>query len=172
MGTIRYQQKRGSGTPNPIKLAKLKIRLVYPPDKVVPVAKITDRPAKNVDYTLTIRGEKRYELKGTTDGDGILEEEVPAGVKWATLTLHMAKAGDKKKPNFWQIELWIGNLDSVHKGSDGIAARLNNLGLFISRGIPEDSPKQTIRGRSRFISLFGVPDGTYVEDEIEKVYGS
>lgn len=170
----RYQQRRGKGTPNPIKLSKLKIRLVYPPHVVIPTAKITDRPAKNIDYTLVINGKKPYKLKGKTNGDGVLEKEVPPGVKSATLTLHMAKEGEKKKPAFWKIQLEIGDLPSVHEWSlrPGTLPRLNNLGLFASGGPNEDDRLQSLRARSRFVALFGVPDDSVIEDRIKEVYGS
>jgi hypothetical protein len=164
---MRYQQKRGQGPPNPIKLSKLRIRLVYPPDVVVPIAKITDRPAKNIDYTLVIDGRKvDGKNSNKTDGQGVLEADVPANAKSGTLTLHMAKEGEKKQPEFWKINLEIAELGSVHSSVSGEEARMNNLGLLSGKD------PLFMRARDRFIGLFGVPDGTYIENRIEEVYGS
>lgn len=166
-----YLQRRGDGLPNPIQQAKLRIRLVYPPDVVVPIAKITDRPAKNMEYTIEINtgGKYPYKVRGTTGEDGLIEREIGANAKSGVLTVWTNK---HRKAVFWRVKLEIGGLDSVHSGSRGVAARLNNLGLFNSQGLDGASDEQTLRARARFAALFGVPDGTYIEDRIEEVHGS
>ena len=165
--TVRYQQKRGQGPANPIKLSKLRIRLVYPPDVVVPIAKITDRPAKNIHYTLVIDGRKVDGKNGNkTDSQGVLEADVPANAKSGTLTLHLAKEGERELPEFWRINLEIQDLGSVRRSVSGEEARMNNLGLLSGKD------PLFMRARERFFGLFGVPDDTHIEDRIEEVYGS
>jgi hypothetical protein len=165
-GSLRVQQKRGAGTSNPIKLAKLKIRLVYPPYRK---DSISERPARNMEYGLRIDAKKPYELKGKTDGQGILEREVPATAKSGTLTLYVTAKG--KKTVFWTIRLEIGGLaapDTVW----GQKARLNNLGLFASRELSEETDAQFRRAQLRFRTLFGPPSAFPNPAKLEEVYGS
>ena len=76
-----------------------------------------DKPRKGLPYTLHIEG---LEIKGTTDGDGRLEEPIPPDAKNATLTL----GKDNEQEVF---ELNLGHLDPVSEIT-GVQARLNNLG--------------------------------------------
>lgn len=77
----------------------------------------------NQPYTLKIAW---LEFKGTTDGNGALEQKVPIGVQ--TGDLHLDKLGID-----WPLK--IGHLDPIEdKGSSneilsGVQARLNNLGF-------------------------------------------
>lgn len=162
--TIRYRQKRGKGTPNPIKLGKLKIRFVYPPYLT---NSISERPAKDLEYSLDIGGKKP--LKGKTNGQGILEQELPMNTKSGRLTLYSNINGKKKE--FWTIQLEIGELGSVHSSVKGEVARQNNLGLFAGKTLNANSGPQFMRARDRFIGLFGV-EGSVIESRIEEVYGS
>ena len=72
-------------------------------------------PRANQPYTLTVDG---VELKGTTDGSGILQEYIPAQAKSGSLVI----GEDKFRLNFQ-----FGYLDPVDELS-GIQKRLNNLG--------------------------------------------
>jgi len=75
-------------------------------------------------YTLTIAGRA---LKGTTDGTGLVQQEIPIGVTSGSLTLDNLGLS-------WDLR--IGHLDPVRdEGSQeavisGVQARLNNLGFF------------------------------------------
>ncbi len=177
-GTMRYQQKRGKGAPNPIKLSKLKIRLVYPPKDVLPFAKITNRPADEIEYTLVIDGKKvEGKNKNKTDSSGVLEADIPANSKKGTLTLHMAKKGDKKQAEFWKINLEIGDLGDLEDPDPstkvkGQQARLNNLGLFISKDLDGNEGAQYRRAHLRFRTLFGPYGWTTSPARIKEVYGS
>jgi hypothetical protein len=171
-GTMRYQQKRGQGSPNPIKQAKLRIRLVYPPDDVLPFADITNRPAKNIDYTLLIDGKKVEGKNGNkTDSQGVLEADIPANAKSGKLTLHMATQNDKKESEFWRINLDIGDLEGPDTVK-GQQARLKNLGLFISEGLDGNEGAQFRRAHLRFRTLFGPYGWLTSPDRIKEVYGS
>ena len=78
-------------------------------------------PLANMEYSLVI-GEQTFE--GTTDGDGLLEEEISADASEGELTVTL----DEERGNVefvWPI--MIGNLDPVEEIS-GVQARLNNLG--------------------------------------------
>jgi N-acetylmuramoyl-L-alanine amidase len=78
----------------------------------------------NLNYTLAV-GEQK--LKGRTDGEGLLKQEIPADVHSGKLTLDDLGIS-------WELE--IGHLDPVDDKTDetvrmtGIQARLNNLGYF------------------------------------------
>ncbi len=159
-----HRQRRGADKVNPIQKSnrELRIRLVYPPFLPTSSAdqpfQITERPAKNMDYSLKAGGK---EYKGTTDGNGVLREVLPVGVESASLTLFVNVKGQQQ--TFWQLDLVIVDLD----GSEGIVgakARLNNLGLFatekvdltvdpFNRNYEEDN--SYLRARDRFMNLFG-----------------
>ena len=72
-------------------------------------------PRASQHYTLTVDG---VELRGTTDGSGILEQYIPAQAKEGKLVI-----GDDK----FQLNFQFGYLDPVNELS-GIQKRLNNLG--------------------------------------------
>ena len=76
----------------------------------------------SMPYTLTI-GE--LVLEGQTDGDGMLDEEVPARAQVATLRLLLPEA-DAWAPEI-VYELRLGHLDPVDEVS-GAQARMRNLG--------------------------------------------
>jgi hypothetical protein len=145
-----YYQKRGKGPPNPIKLSKLSIRLVFPPDLT---GNIDEHPAKGLDYSLDIGGKKP--LTGKTDGQGVLHHDVPSNITKGELTLYAP--GGKKKPKFWTLHLQIGDLYPVDslKSLTGIKARLNNLGLFCSSALDETSDSQFWRAIKRFTERYG-----------------
>jgi N-acetylmuramoyl-L-alanine amidase len=83
-----------------------------------------DKPIANQPYTLTVAWRPR---KGTTDGSGLLQQEIPMGSKSAELSL------DKLAVS-WHLQ--IGHLDPVDSADDesagieGVQARLNNLGFY------------------------------------------
>jgi N-acetylmuramoyl-L-alanine amidase len=91
-----------------------------PPKRVLRIAFRTsdDKPLANAGYTLTF-GET--EVEGETDGDGVLEEEVPHDLDRATLLIDGA-----------EHELQVGSLNPVASAPDagvsGAKARLANLG--------------------------------------------
>jgi hypothetical protein len=75
----------------------------------------------NEAYTLTIAGQMRSD---TTDGTGLVHQEIPIGVTRGHLTLDNLGVS---------CELRIGHLDPIHDQGDpvisGIQARLNNSGF-------------------------------------------
>ena len=73
-------------------------------------------------YELDIGGRK---LTGTTAGDGLIEQDIPADAVAGVLTLWLDS--DTSKPGLvWALK--IGDLDPVEENS-GIQARLKNLGF-------------------------------------------
>jgi hypothetical protein len=80
-----------------------------------------DRPRKNEAYVLEVEGKL---INGTTDGDGWIEQPIPATAKSAKL---MLKGG--KEVHI----LRIGDLDPIDEVS-GIKQRLNNLGFNAGSG--------------------------------------
>jgi hypothetical protein len=148
--STKHHQKRSKGAPNPIKLAKLTIRLAFPPDLT---SNLDEHPAKGLDYSLDIGGERP--LTGTTDSQGVLHHDVPAAITKGTLTLY--SPGSKRKRVLWVIKLQIGDiypLDSL-QSITGLKARLNNLGLFCSTDLDEASDEQFWRAIRRFTSRYG-----------------
>ena|ERR1700733_422240 len=159
-----HRLRRGADKVNPIQKSKreLRIRLVYPP--FVPTSsadqpfKITERLAKNMDYSLKSGGE---EYKGTTDGDGVLRQVLPIDVDSARLTLFVTVKG--KQQIFWQLDLVIVDLDGC-EGIVGTKARLNNLGLFATEKVDLtvdrfnlnfEEENSCLRAVDRFTRLFG-----------------
>jgi hypothetical protein len=168
----RHLQRRGRDQLNPIQRSKweLQIRLVFPPYFL---QGITERPAKNLDYTLQIGKKKLY---GKTDPNGVLRKSLPVQPKTATLTIHRnTRSG---KTDWWTLHLVIGDLQPVDAPSiTGIKARLNNLGLFCSTDLDEESPPRFWRSIQRFNSTFGVSDQPSpaplpAAGRIKDVYGS
>jgi hypothetical protein len=74
-------------------------------------------------YRLTVSGRERF---GTTDGDGMLDEPVPAGTSSATVSIRLDDV-DPPQELVWRLA--IGHLDPVEKIS-GVQARLRNLGYY------------------------------------------
>src|SRR5512140_2551541 len=80
-----------------------------------------DRPRKNEAYVLEVEGKL---INGTTDGDGWIDQPIPATAKSANLTL---KGGKEVHV------LRIGDLEPIDEVS-GIKQRLNNLGFNAGSG--------------------------------------
>lgn len=118
-------------------------------------------PRAKEDYTLLV-GEKT--LKGTTDGDGVLEQEIPAGVKNAVLRFGEAE----------DYVLLIGELDPLAK-TTGVQARLNNLGfgpLEVSGNIGEPTTNAIKEFQAKHgIPVTGEADQATI-DKMEEVHGS
>ena len=74
-------------------------------------------------YTLTVDGKIH---RGTTDGDGILEVEIPPDAKEADLTIG---------PDEFRVHLELGRVPPADE-LQGVLTRLNNLGYDCGR--PED----------------------------------
>jgi N-acetylmuramoyl-L-alanine amidase len=72
-------------------------------------------PRASADCVLTVEG-STFEV--VTDGDGYLDQEIPASAERATLTV-----GEL------ELDLRIGHLDPVD-ATTGLQARLNNLGYY------------------------------------------
>ena len=78
----------------------------------------------NLPYTIEVNGVERY---SQTNGQGLLQEEIPVGTQTATISLD-------DRGISWVVQ--IGNLDPVDEAVvdqeiiSGIQARLNNLGYF------------------------------------------
>jgi N-acetylmuramoyl-L-alanine amidase len=87
--------------------AKLRLRLLD-----------NQKPRSGESYTLNVNGKK---LSGQTDGDGWLEQMIPADAMEAQLLLN---GGAEKHI------LKLGSLDPVDQVT-GIQARLQNLGLYM-----------------------------------------
>lgn len=93
---------------------RLRVRLNIQPIKLKIVVKDnSNKPIANTDCTLKLEG-KEFKLK--TDGEGKLEQDIPATAKEGSLEI-----------NDIIIPLKIGHLDPVEEKS-GQMARLNNLG--------------------------------------------
>jgi hypothetical protein len=164
-----HHQRRGSDHVNPIKAPKwrLEIRLVFPPYLK---DDITERPAKSREYTLEVCGKT---FKGKTDAKGVLRQALPCLANSGKLTVHGMKDG--KKTNFWEFNLVIGDL-APPEDTKGAQARLNNLGLFASTDLNDQSDERFLRAVDRFVTLFGVadpkPDFFPAGPKMKEVHGS
>jgi hypothetical protein len=84
-------------------------------------------PLAGKRYELTVAGST---VSGTTAGDGLLEEEVPADATTGTLRVF---ASDDDPEHGTRIELAIGHLDPIDH-DEGARARLRNLGFLVKSG--------------------------------------
>lgn len=89
----------------------------------IQVKDLSDKPLSGKSYTLTVGDD---ELKGKTDGDGIVEQKINPTMTTAQLVVWL-KEPDKGPRLLWDVA--IGHLDPVDT-IEGIQARLNNLGFF------------------------------------------
>lgn len=111
-----------------------------------------DKAIAGVDYVLAVDGQ---DLTGKTDGDGILEQTVPAQASQGVVTL--PKFGVK-----WGIQ--IGHLDPVHDHDadeailSGVRARLVNLG-YLAGGEGNAEVKEAIAEFQRDALGREEPDG-------------
>lgn len=80
-----------------------------------------DEPLASKDYELTIGSQT---FRATTDGDGRIEEQLPAGAAEGKLVVTL----EEEPPSAFTWTLKIGCLDPVEEVS-GVQGRLNNLGF-------------------------------------------
>lgn len=106
-------------------------------------------PLASEPYVLTIDGR---EIRGQTDGDGLLEERVPASTSVARLLLP-----DRNE----QCRLELGHLEP-YDGWKGVAQRLTNLGFFV--GTVGDEPSSELH---RALSAFQQEEGIAVTGELD-----
>lgn len=86
-------------------------------------------PVANQPYTLTV-GDLQYQDQ--TDGDGLVEKDVPIGAPEALLHFDGPPVLDRR--------LLLGHLDPITTTS-GVRGRLNNLGLWAGEpDAPDDDP--------------------------------
>jgi hypothetical protein len=86
-----------------------------------------DEPAANARYELTFRdGRKLHRRKGTTGGDGLLDEKLPLTA--TELRLSLWPKDSKGKTDCLRLDLGMGHLDPA-EDLLGIQARLENLGF-------------------------------------------
>jgi N-acetylmuramoyl-L-alanine amidase len=84
-------------------------------------------PAANARYELTFReGRKEHRRRGTTKGDGLLDEKLPLQAK--QLRLFVWPKDSQGKTDCVILDLGMGHLDPIDDLS-GVQARLENLGF-------------------------------------------
>ena len=81
-----------------------------------------DQPLAGKPYRLCVESAV---LEGTTDGDGLIEQPIPASAQSGDLTVWL-DGQDRREDAFWPLD--IGHLDPVEELL-GAQARLNNLGF-------------------------------------------
>jgi hypothetical protein len=89
------------------------------------------KPYASKNYKLTVDGN---ETKGSTDGDGLLEEKIPAGAEGGELIL-FTDGGEDDTGVLFTLDL--GHLDPVEEDS-GVIARLHNLGYDFDEDDPDE----------------------------------
>jgi N-acetylmuramoyl-L-alanine amidase len=118
-------------------------------------------PMASTDCMLTVEG-STFEL--VTDGDGYLDQEIPASAERATLTV-----GEL------ELDLRIGHLDPVD-AMTGLQARLNNLGYYTGE-FPESGDELDEELLAFAIELFQwdndfLVDGMKTADLLDKLRSS
>jgi hypothetical protein len=110
-------------------------------------------------YVITVGGR---EIEGVTNGEGLVEVDVPLSEEAATLRAWLYDDDDLDDPDI-EYELLLGHLDPSTSLS-GVHGRLQNLGFRVSPdGQPGDETKRAIQ---RFRDQHGItPEG---EDLLDK----
>jgi hypothetical protein len=100
-------------------------------------------------YQVSVAGRS---IEGVTDGDGLVEVEVPLGESAATLRAWLFEDDDPEDPDI-EYDLLIGQLDPVVSVS-GLQGRLKNLGFRV----PLDGRlgEETARAIQRFRDRLGL----------------
>ncbi len=141
------------------KSAKTLLRIVLQDDE--------GQPFVDKDYKLEVDGQV-YE--GTTDGDGLIEQEIPADAEQGELTVWLDEEASGTECT-WLLK--IGHLDPVETMA-GIQARLNNLGFDCGEVDGKNGPK-TKAAVSAFqdqhgLTVDGIP-GPQTQAKLKEVYG-
>ena len=99
-----------------------------------------DQPIKMSEYRLEVDNQK---FEGITNNEGILQHDIPVGVKTGKLILDK-KLFHRREKNSGEVEVenWIIDLQIVDSMVPcdqiaGVQARLNNLGFFASKEVHE-----------------------------------
>jgi hypothetical protein len=120
-------------------------------------------PRKNEPYLLTVDGK---EQRGTTDGDGRIDVQIPASAERATLVVGQ---GDKART----YDLALRAMDPVTE-TTGLQARLRNLGYAVGRIDGKLGPRteDAIRAfqQDHGLSVTGQPDDP-LRAKLADVYG-
>ncbi len=160
-----------------VKLTTLRLRLIDDRDK----------PFASCSYSLEVMG---LAYDGVTDGDGVLEEDIPEDADAGTLNLFAPPdkqpagsnpppdAGELKPKVLWSLPLTIANMAPAADIA-GAQKRLNNLGFFAGVEATGELDPQTKRALLRFQTLYKLnqynPSGILDADTIKKlqdIYGS
>lgn len=126
-------------------------------------------PLADTRYEVEVGGQT---LSGTTDGDGLLEEEVPADATSGRLRVFAYEDDPERSTD---LELAIGHLDPVHE-DDGARARLRNLGYPVRPGGDDGDGESLARAVRRFqkdheLEVSGALDDATL-DKLQEVHKS
>ena len=119
-----------------------------------------DKPLAGKAYELVVSGEKR---KGTTDGDGIVEQKVDPSADSAELTVFLA---DDPKGEHFHWDVRIGHLDPVEEVT-GVQARLNNLGFWCGE-LTGEVNAETLAALKGFQDVAGMKPTGKLDDATRK----
>lgn len=157
------QESRGTGQRHRFQVEQpdvmLRIRLVQ--DALDCAYEERERPLANRRYRLTVAG-RTYE--GTTTGDGVIEQEVPADAEEGELTV--LEPEDEPDLRACTFTLRIGHLDPLDE-NEGVEGRLNNLGFHASEGVGGQADEQLQRALRRAQTSEGL-DATGESDDATK----
>jgi hypothetical protein len=113
-------------------------------------------PRANLPYELDIDGQT---LTGSTDGDGVLEVDIPPSTTTAILRLQDGEFEEKRT-------LALGHLDPDSETS-GVQARLNNLG-FSAGAIDGDAGDRTNEAVAAFQASQGLRVTGNIDDQTRR----
>lgn len=141
------QESRGEGS-------RYRFRRKGEPVKlIIKLLKPDGKPRANVPYVLTVAGK---DLKGSTDGEGVLKEFIPNDAKEGKLSL---ENGAEVFP------VIIGGLDPVDEIT-GVQQRLSNLGFDCEETGEMDD--QTERAVESFQSSNGMQSTGKIDDALKQ----
>jgi hypothetical protein len=112
------------------------------------------QPRLNTDYTLKFQG---GELKGKSDGAGVVREEIPVDASELTLQV---------EDDRWILKVGFLNplaTDTDDKGVEGAKARLRNLGYFVA-SVDSDPKKDFKSALLRFQADRGIQKSGELDD--------
>lgn len=116
----------------------------------------TDTPLAGKAFELELGNELH---EGTTDGDGIVEQEVAEGDEAGELTVWLS---DNREAERYVWEIHLGHLDPVEEVV-GVRQRLNNLGFYCEEG--GDEIDETLRLALRgFQDIAGIETSGEIDD--------
>jgi LysM domain len=105
--------------------ARHKFKKTEEPTRIKIRLLLDDKPRVGLKYELQVSGQK---ITGSTDGAGVLEENIPPGAREGVLVVTEGTSN-------YIYQLAFGSLDPIDT-DDGVRQRLASLGFDVDEGLP------------------------------------